>query len=75
MRHAYDARSGIVHGGNPGDDNLRALDGKRVSATECASALEGVLRRALQLAIVRLAGGEPFPPDWEELMYGELSPG
>jgi hypothetical protein len=72
MRHAYDARSGIVHGGDPGEDNLRALDGTRVSAAECAAALEDVLRRALQRATLRLAGGERFPPDWEELMYGDL---
>lgn len=71
MRHAYDARSGIVHGGDPGKDNLRALDGNRVSAAECASALDDVMRRALRLGIMRLATGEPFPPDWDELMYGD----
>ncbi len=27
MRHAYDARSGVVHGGDPGAENLRALEG------------------------------------------------
>jgi len=71
MRHSYDARSGIVHGGDPGEENLRALDGSRVSASECASALEDVLRRALRLAIVRLAEGDAFPPDWEALMFGD----
>jgi hypothetical protein len=69
MRHAYDARSGIVHGGDPGEKNLRALDGGRVSAAECASVLEDILRRALREAILRLASGEEFPPDWEELMF------
>jgi hypothetical protein len=72
MRHAY-ARSRIVHVGDPGEKNLRSLDGKRVSAAECASALEDVMRRALQLAIVRLAADEPFPPAWDDLMYGERS--
>jgi hypothetical protein len=69
MRHSYDARSGIVHGGDPGDDNLRSLEGHRVSATDCAHDLEELLRCSLQAAIVRLAGGEGFPPNWEELMF------
>jgi hypothetical protein len=71
MRHAYDARSGIVHGGDPGEKNLRALNGDVVSATECASVLEELLRDALQVAISRLAGGEKFPPNWEELMFAD----
>jgi hypothetical protein len=71
MRHAYDARSGIVHGGDPGEKNLRALNGDRASATECASVLEELLRRALQVAISRLADGEKFPPKWDELMFAD----
>lgn len=33
MRHAYDARSAIVHGGTPGPDDLRDMDGNRVNAS------------------------------------------
>jgi len=69
MRRAYDARSGLAHGGSAGEKNLRAVDGKPVSAAEFASALEDVIRRALQLAVQRLAGREGFPPDWEDLMF------
>jgi hypothetical protein len=69
VRHAYDARSGIVHGGDPGEKNLRALNGDRVTADECASELEEILRRALQVAISRLARAEKFPPVWEDLMF------
>jgi hypothetical protein len=74
MRHAYDARSGIVHGGDPGEKNLRALNGDRASTTECASVLEELLRRALHVAISRLADGGKFPPasaEWEELMFAD----
>jgi hypothetical protein len=71
MRHAYDARSGVVHGGDPGKENLRALNGDRVSAAECASVLEELLRHALRVAISRLAGGGNFPPKWEELMFAD----
>jgi hypothetical protein len=69
MRRAYDARSGLAHGGSAGEKNLRALDGEPVSATEFASALEDVIRRALRLAVQSLAGPEGFPPKWDDLMF------
>jgi hypothetical protein len=70
MRHAYDARSGIVHGGDPGAENLRTLEGHRVSAAECAAVLMELLRRALRTAIGFEASGQGFPPNWDELMFG-----
>jgi hypothetical protein len=69
MRHAYDARSVVVHGGIPSEDNLRGLIGERVPVPAFADDLEGVLRSGLQTAIDLLASGEGFPPDWEKVMF------
>jgi hypothetical protein len=73
MRHAYRARSGIVHGGRPDKEDLRSLDDERVSIEEFADALEEVLRRSLRAAIFRIANGQSFPPDWEELLFRDRS--
>jgi hypothetical protein len=69
MRHAYSARSGIVHGGVPHDVDLRTIEGERASVEEFADGLEEVLRRALQAAVTRIRTGQGFPPDWEELWF------
>lgn len=69
MGRAYSARSEVAHGEGAREEHLRALDGEPVSAADFASALEDVIRRALQLAVQRLAGPEGFPPDWEGLMF------
>lgn len=69
MRRAYDARSVIVHGGVPSQEDLRRLNGVCGSVHEFADDLEDALREALQTAIHLLASGEPFPPDWEKLMF------
>jgi len=69
MRRAYDARSVIVHGGVPSEDDLQGLDGLPASIHKFADDLERALRETLQTAIRRLARGEPFPPDWEKLMF------
>lgn len=72
MRSAYDARSAVVHGKVLSDD-LRGLDGERATVRAFADDLESVLRDALQTAIDLLASEQPFPPNWEELMFA--SPG
>lgn len=73
MRHAYDARSGIAHAGDAGAENLRSLEGERVTAAEHADVLKDVLRRALRAAIKMVASRQRFPPDWEELMFSGSS--
>jgi len=70
MRGAYDTRSVIVHGGTPDERDLRNLNREPVRVDIFADELEGVIRRALQIAIRQVAAGERFPPDWEELMFG-----
>jgi hypothetical protein len=70
MRGAYDTRSVIVHGGTPDERELRNLNREPVRIDIFADELEGVIRRALQIAIRQVAAGERFPPDWEELMFG-----
>jgi hypothetical protein len=75
MRHAYDVRSLIVHGGVPNQGDLRRLNGVGGSIHEFADDLETALRYTLQTAIRLLASGKPFPPDWEKLMFsGPLPP-
>jgi len=69
MRRAYDARSVVVHGGVPSEDNLRGLDSERSTVYAFADDLENVLRDALKMAIRLLASDQRFPPDWEELMF------
>ena len=69
MRRAYDARSTIVHGSHPGEEELRGPDGESVTVSDFAEALEGVVRATLQVAINFLATGQRFPPAWEELMF------
>lgn len=39
------------------------------SVHEFADDLERTLREAIQTAIYLLASREPFPPDWEKLMF------
>jgi hypothetical protein len=69
-RHAYDVRSGIVHGGVPDAADLRGLDGGSASTEEFAAELEHLLRRMLRRAVASaFAHTEPFPPDWDELMF------
>jgi hypothetical protein len=74
MRHAYDARSAVVHGGTPKEDDLRDLSGGRVSVRAVADDLQGVLRRGLRTAIDLRASGKHFPPDWETLMLAGPRP-
>jgi hypothetical protein len=69
MRSAYDARSVIVHGGVPSQDDLYGLNGLPASVHKFADDLERVLRDSLKRAIGLLASGEPFPPDWVRLMF------
>jgi Apea-like HEPN len=75
VRHAYRARSGIVHGGTASDEDVQTLDGSGASLQAFADELEGVVRRALRLAVIRAGANQAFPPDWNELMFsGEPSP-
>jgi hypothetical protein len=69
MGRAYDARSVIVHGGVPKQKDLRRVNGVSGSVHEFADDLEGVIRESLHRAIRLLASDEPFPPDWEKLMF------
>jgi hypothetical protein len=70
MRGAYDVRSAIAHGGTPGDDVLRDLEGERATIPAVADDLEDVLRRALQAALRALARRQRFPPEaWEKLTF------
>jgi Apea-like HEPN len=69
MRRAYDTRSVIVHGGVPKGDDLLGLAGEPVTIQVFADDLEGVLRDALKTAMLSLASGKPFPPDWSKLMF------
>ena len=69
MRCAYDARSVIVHGGVPSEDDLQGLNGLPASIHKFADDLEGALRGALQRAIDLIMSDEPFPPDWVKLMF------
>jgi len=68
MRKAYGARSQIVHTGKLKEKDLRSLSGGKPSAPEFANELEEVMRVALKKAIGMAASGEPFPPDWDELL-------
>jgi hypothetical protein len=69
MRRAYDARSVIVHGGTPDEADLRTFDGGRSSVETFATELEEVVREALKITLAALISGEPFPPDWEGLLF------
>jgi hypothetical protein len=69
MRAAYDARSVIVHGGTPAENDLPDLNGDLVRIDVFADQLEAVLRRALQKSIQDVASGRSFPPDWEALLF------
>ena len=69
MLAAYDARSVIVHGAIPREKTLVDLNRQRVTINVFVSVLEGVLRRAFQIAIHLVASEQTFPPDWEALMF------
>jgi hypothetical protein len=71
MRNSYDARSAIVHGGEPEPRLLRSVDGRDLTLAEYADALEELLRSAIQKAVNgsgrRLAASLV---DSDELMMG-----
>ena len=74
MRDAYDARSVIVHGGTPAENDLRGLDRQPRRLDLFADELDDVMRRALQRAITMVASGHTFPPAWEELIFASPPP-
>jgi hypothetical protein len=69
LRKAYDARSDVVHNGTFNEAKLRNLAGDKASAGEFADDLEGIVRFALNKAILLVASRETFPPDWDELLF------
>jgi hypothetical protein len=70
MRNGYDARSAIVHGGEPDPALLMGNDGARISLMEYADAMEDVLRRALREAVDGAQDGDGSLVDWDELVMG-----
>jgi hypothetical protein len=71
---AYKARSAIVHNGTFDESQLRSLNGESATAAEFANDLEEVVRRALKKAVVSVASGETFPPDWNHLLFRRERP-
>jgi hypothetical protein len=70
MRNGYDARSAVVHGGEPSAKILRAIDGSQLSLSDFVDATEEVLRIALRTAITTTAStGGPLV-DWDQLIMG-----
>ncbi len=70
MRNGYDARSAVVHGGEPSEKILRAIDGSQLSLSDFVDATEEILRIALRKAITETEStGGPLV-DWEELIMG-----
>ncbi len=70
MRNGYDARSAIVHGGEPDPGLLKGIDGSALSLPEYTDAMEEVLRRALHTAVDRAQDGGGPLVDWDELVIG-----
>jgi hypothetical protein len=69
MRKAYDVRSGVVHGGELAEGDLRGLTGAPVPVNEFAADLEAVVRDGLQKAVRLQASGDGFPPVWDDLLF------
>jgi hypothetical protein len=71
VRIAYDARSKIVHGGALALKDLKAIDRSQVSASEFAELVRDVARACIRTAVERIAARQPFPPDWDDLLFPE----
>jgi hypothetical protein len=69
MRKAYDVRSTIVHGGDIRVGDIPTLADESPTVESFADELEEILRRSLKVAISRVASGEGFPPNWDELLF------
>jgi hypothetical protein len=74
IHDAYKARSAIVHNGTFDESQLRNLNGQSATAAEFANDLQEVVRRALKKAVVSVASGETFPPDWNHLLFRRERP-
>jgi hypothetical protein len=73
MKHAYDVRSTVVHGGALGRTSLKNLDGDVVEIGEFADVLEEIVRRSIKEVVRLVATGEVFPPDWDALLFPNRS--
>lgn len=74
MRNGYDARSAFVHGGEPKEKILQAIDGSQLSLSDFVDATEEVLRIALRKAITESKSTDGPLVDWDELIMGDPAP-
>jgi hypothetical protein len=70
IKAAYDARSAIVHGGNPDERDLKLPVTGRVSLLQFVDAVEDALRGALHKAIATAPFKSNKLVDWERLSLG-----
>jgi hypothetical protein len=69
MRKAYDVRSTIVHGSDVRVRDIPTVSGGEPTVESFADDLEEILRRSLKVALTRVATGEGFQPNWDELLF------
>lgn len=70
IKHAYQVRSKIVHGGKPAAGDLVLEDGTRTDMPTFALALHDFMRDALRTAVRQVAAGE-WREDWDGLALEE----